>query len=76
MSTHDKVAEIIAHHMSLDVSEIHDDSTLESLGMDSLDRVELVMKVEEEFDIEINDDAADQICKVSDFVQYVDQLKS
>ena len=75
MSTREKIIEIIVQHLSLQPNKIGDDATLDSLGMDSLDRVELVMRIEEELDVEISDDKADSICKVSELVDYVDSLK-
>ncbi|MEN8891705.1 acyl carrier protein [Planktotalea arctica] len=53
MSIRDKVYEIIAEQAVLDVSDVSDDSTLESLGIDSLGLVESIFAIEEEFDITI-----------------------
>lgn len=75
MNTHDTIIAIIAQHLSMKPEEIGDDATLESLGMDSLDRVEIVMRIEEEFDVEISDEKADTICKVSELVSYINSLK-
>ncbi|MBM3894552.1 acyl carrier protein [Candidatus Dependentiae bacterium] len=49
------------------------DATLDSLGLDSLDRVELVMLIEEDFGIAISDDAADSIKTVKDLVSVIEQ---
>jgi len=71
----DKVKNIIADQ--LDVAE--DKVTMESsfvddLGADSLDIVELVMAFEEEFSIEIPDDAAEKISTVADVVNYISEI--
>ena len=51
-------------------------SFLEDLGADSLDTVELVMAFEEEFGIEIPDDAAETILSVGDAINFIDSAKS
>ena len=53
MSIRDKVYQIIAEQAVLDVSHVSDESTLESLGIDSLGLVESIFAIEEEFDITI-----------------------
>jgi acyl carrier protein len=53
MSIRDKVIEIIAEQAVLDVSDVSADSTLESLGIDSLGLVESIFAIEEEFDVTI-----------------------
>ncbi|MDZ8028873.1 MAG: acyl carrier protein [Nostoc sp. SerVER01] len=69
----DKVKEIVAEQLSVDKgTEIKPESTfMEDLGADSLDTVELVMALEEEFDIEIPDEAAEGILTVQDAVNYI-----
>ena len=47
------MAEIIAEHVGCDVSEIEPETTFDDLGVDSLDTVEMVMKLEEELDVEL-----------------------
>lgn len=53
MSIRDKIFEIIAEQAMLDVSDVSGDSTLESLGIDSLGLVESIFAIEEEFDVTI-----------------------
>jgi len=53
MSIHDKVVEIIAEQAVLEPSDVTPDSTLDSLGIDSLGLVECIFAIEEEFDISI-----------------------
>ncbi|MBD2676950.1 MULTISPECIES: acyl carrier protein [Nostoc] len=69
----DKVKKIVAEQLSLkEDTEIKPESTfMEDLGADSLDTVELVMALEEEFDIEIPDEAAEGILTVQDAVNYI-----
>lgn len=50
----DQIAEIVAEHLDCDKEEITREATFESLGIDSLDAVELVMKLEEELDIQLD----------------------
>ncbi|MFN6465775.1 MAG: acyl carrier protein [Nostoc sp. DedVER02] len=69
----DKVKKIVAEQLSVeDDTKITPQSKfMEDLGADSLDTVELVMALEEEFDIEIPDEAAEQIVSVQDAVDYI-----
>jgi len=70
-----KVKKIIVDQLSVDESEvIYDASFIEDLGADSLDIVELVMALEEEFDIEIPDNSAEKIATVGDAVDYIKQV--
>ena len=67
-----KVKKIIVEHLSDDESKVVPSANLiDDLGADSLDTVELVMSFEEEFGIEIPDDAAEKIRTVQDVVDYV-----
>jgi acyl carrier protein len=50
------------------------DATLEALGADSLDRVEIIMRLEEEFSIQMDDDTAANLCSVEQVVEYVEKL--
>jgi len=50
-------------------------STLQDLGADSLDMVEIIMKLEEQFGIEINDDEAEQLGSVQEVINYVHNLR-
>ena len=69
----EKVREIIAKELNFNVDDIKLESRLsEDLGVDSLDAVELIMAVEDEFDIQVTDEAAQKIRTVKDIVDYVD----
>lgn len=68
----EKVAEIIAEQLGVDVGEVKADASFtDDLGADSLDIVELVMALEEEFGIEIPDEDSEKIVKVADAVAYI-----
>ncbi|WP_312650055.1 acyl carrier protein [Proteiniclasticum sp.] len=67
----EKLQAIIVDKLSVDADEVTLDSTFEDLGADSLDIVEIVMALEEEFDIEISDDEAEQAKSVGDVVNYL-----
>ena len=73
MSTFDKVKKIVADQLQQDLDNITPNSTfVDDLGADSLDIVELIMRFEEEFGIEIPDEKAEKIKTVSDVVKYID----
>jgi acyl carrier protein len=68
----DRVKEIIADKLSLDADEITmEASFIDDLGADSLDIVELIMALEDEFDMEIPDEDAEKISTVADVVEYI-----
>ena len=72
MSIQDKVIKIIADKLSVEVAEIVPEASfIDDLGADSLDLVELIMSMEEEFDIEIDDDDSEKMVKVQDVFDYI-----
>ena len=72
MSVEDKIKKIIAEKLSVDLSEIVPEANfIDDLGADSLDLVELIMSMEEEFDIEISDEKAEELVTVKDAIDYV-----
>jgi acyl carrier protein len=72
MSSDKKIKQIIAEQLGLNEDEILDSaSLLDDLGADSLDIVELVMAMEEEFEMEIPDEDAEKIVTVKDVIDYV-----
>ena len=76
MSTFEKVRDIVVDQLSVDADDVAIESTfIDDLGADSLDIVELIMAVEEEFGIEIPDSAAEKIKTVQDVVTFIDQNK-
>ena len=70
----EKVAAIIAKELNAEVSQITMETRLvEDLGADSLDAVEIMFALEEEFGLEIDDDAAQNIKSVGDLVNYIEK---
>ncbi len=68
----DRIRNIIAEQLGLDLAEVSPDSNiLDDLGADSLDVVELLMTLEDEFDIEVPDEAAESIRTIADVERYV-----
>ncbi len=68
----DKVQKIVAEQLGVEASEVTPQASFANdLGADSLDTVELVMALEEEFDIEIPDEAAEEIATVQSAVDYI-----
>lgn len=71
-----KVKKIVVEHLGVDEAKVSDDASfIDDLGADSLDTVELVMAFEEEFGVEIPDDAAESIVTVRDAVKYITEHK-
>ena len=74
MATFDKVRDIVVEQLGVEADDVTIESTfIDDLGADSLDIVELIMAFEEEFSIEIPDEAAEKIKMVQDVVNYIDQ---
>ena len=72
----DRVREIIVDQLGVNAEQVKlEASFIDDLGADSLDSVELIMAFEEEFNIEIPDEAAEKIKTVQDVVTYIDQNK-
>ncbi|MGE5284568.1 MAG: acyl carrier protein [Actinomycetota bacterium] len=72
MQVEQRVREIVAEQLERDVNEVTNTASfIDDLGADSLDIVELVMKMEEEFGIEIPDEEAEKIKTVNDVIQYI-----
>ena len=76
MATFDKVRDIVVEQLGSEADEVTLEPTfIDDLGADSLDIVELIMAFEEEFNVEIPDEAAEKIKTVQDVVNYIDQNK-
>ena len=73
----EKVRSIVTEQLSVDAGEVKPESNFQNdLGADSLDTVELVMALEEAFDIEIPDEAAEGIATVGDAVKYIEDKQA
>ena len=72
MSIEDRVKKIVSDQLGASIETIENDSLfVDDLGADSLDTVELVMALEEEFDLEIADEDAEKISTVNEAVAYI-----
>ena len=69
--TFSKVVDIIADKLGIEKNRITKEATLSDLGADSLDLVEIIMKMEEQFGIEINDEDAEHMNNVGQVVDYI-----
>jgi len=75
--TAERVKKIVVEHLNVDAEKVSENASLiEDLGADSLDAVELVMAFEEEFGIEIPDDAAESIVTVGDAVKFIEKAQA
>ena len=73
----ERVKKIVVEHLGVDGAKVTDNASfIDDLGADRLDTVELVMAFEEEFGIEIPDDAAEHIQTVGDAVKFIDKTSA
>lgn len=73
-TTYDRLKKIIVEQLGVDEEEVTPEASfVEDLNADSLDLVELIMSLEEEFGMEISDEDAEKIQKVSDAVDYIEE---
>lgn len=76
MSVESKMVDIIVEQLSVDKEKVVSGASfVDDLGADSLDLVELIMAMEEEFDVEIPDEEAEKITTVQDAINFVDKLQ-
>jgi acyl carrier protein len=74
-SIDERVKQIVAEQLGVDEDQVTEDASfMDDLGADSLDTVELVMALEEEFDIEISDEDAEKILTVKNAIDYIGKL--
>jgi len=77
MAVEDKMVDIIVEQLSVDKEKVvAGASFVDDLGADSLDLVELIMAMEEEFDVEIPDEEAEKIATVQDAINFVNKLQA
>jgi acyl carrier protein len=75
-SVEERVIDIVAEQLGVDKEKVsRDTSFVNDLGADSLDQVELVMELEEEFDIDIPDDAAEKIQTVGQAIEFIEKAQ-
>ena len=73
----ERIKKIVVEHLDVEADKVTEGASfIDDLGADSLDNVELVMAFEEEFDVEIPDDAAETIQTVGDAVKFVEKAKA
>lgn len=71
---YDRIVQVVSEELAISEDEITGDASfIDDLGADSLDVVELIMALEEEFDIEIPDEDAENIATVADAVEYIEE---
>ena len=76
MAVEDKMIDIIVEQLSVDREKVVPEASfVNDLGADSLDLVELIMAMEEEFDVEIPDEEAEKIATVQNAINYVAKLQ-
>ena len=77
MALFDDVKEVVVEQLNVNPDEVKEDSKfVEDLGADSLDVVELVMALEEKFDIGIPDEDAEKIANVSDAIKFIENIQA
>jgi acyl carrier protein len=77
METIDKIKSILSERLDSDIDEIHEGTSIQDdLGADSLDIVDIIMDVEEQFDIQVPEEDIPGLKSVEDIVKYVDSKKS
>ena len=76
MSVEEKVKKIICEQLGVNEEDVVPEASfVDDLGADSLDQVELIMAMEEEFDVSISDEEAEKIVTVRDVIEYVEKDK-
>jgi acyl carrier protein len=68
-----KVREIISDQFDIEEETITNETTFEEFGADSLDIVELIIAIEEQFNIEVEEEIVEEICNVGDVVSYIEK---
>ena len=77
MALFDDVKEVVVEQLNVNPDEVKEESKfVEDLGADSLDVVELVMALEEKFEIEIPDEDAEKIATVTDAIKFIENIQA
>ncbi|BCS98018.1 acyl carrier protein [Desulfoluna limicola] len=73
MSVEDKIKKVVSEKLKVEAGDVVPDAHfVNDLGADSLDLVELIMSMEEVFDIEISDEEAEKLVRVKDAIEYIE----
>ena len=76
MSVEEKIKKIICEQLEVNEEDVVPKASfVDDLGADSLDQVELIMAMEEEFDVSISDEDAEKIVTVRDAIEYIEKIK-
>lgn len=73
MDTMKKIKDIISQQTGIDIEKLSENTTIEDVMADSLDTVELLMSVEETFDIDIPDSEAEKLRSLGELSEYIDK---
>jgi acyl carrier protein len=73
--TAERIRAIVAEKLTIDPATIKPHATLQDLGADSLDMVEIIMQLEEDFGIQINDEEAEKLHTMQDVIEYVHERR-
>jgi len=74
--TLDRIVALIAQELKVDPERVNEEVTFQELGADSLDMVQIIMKLEELFGVEINDQDAEKMATLHDVVDYVHERRT
>jgi acyl carrier protein len=74
--TASRVLDVVAQKLNRDKATLQEQQTFQDLGADSLDMVEIIMRLEEVFAIEINDEEAENLVTLKDVIDYVQRLRT
>ncbi len=76
MSVEEKIKKIICEQLEVNEEDVVPEASfVDDLGADSLDQVELIMAMEEEFDVSISDEDAEKIVTVREAIEYIEKIK-
>ena len=70
-----KIVDIVGSKLEIDKKTVTMDSTFQDLGADSLDLLEIIMRLEEQFGIEINDEEAEKMTSIREVVDYINERR-
>jgi acyl carrier protein len=73
--TFNKIVDIVVEKLNVQKSMVQGPATLEDLGADSLDIIEIIMKIEEQFDVQVDDDVVENLKTLDQVVDYVHNLR-